>query len=348
MKTQYHLSDHLGKDARAWLPCVAKHGLCPFKQHYDVDGVMAKSRKLAKEGKPVPPLHTTAGTVRTFVQLEGGGFMFGKRMYDDEGQPVLSPATLRSKKSREKKRRQREQEASGYADKPVPTLVAVPSPVEPESGEAGDEAAVAEEPGASVAETPEATDNGWNSRPWKERKKELEAFAYDELRRAGLYHIPVKWSRAQSTWGYARTVINRWTGDIMERELFMNEKCVDLDEDSVKGIVLHEVAHFLTPNDHHHGAQFVAACADVDGGRGIVKDKHSYERTDDEWERTRARVTREVEEEATAVLKWVGTCPQGHERFRKGKPRATWLCAYEECKALPEDQRTITYTKRDL
>jgi hypothetical protein len=187
----------------------------------------------------------------------------------------------------------------------------------------------------------------WNARSWSERKKEIEKFAQEELRKQGLYGIPVKWSRAAGSWGYARTRTfqNGWGDRREDRDLFMNEQCQDLDEQSVKGVVLHEVAHFKAGHHAGHGHEWKSACHVIDGGRGIVHDTHSYEMNDCERERAVERMKRE-RAERSSESKWLGVCPQGHEFPSKGKPRSTYLCANSACRPLSRDERVITYGRR--
>lgn len=199
------------------------------------------------------------------------------------------------------------------------------------------------EPVETVA--PAVIDDTWNDRPWKERKREIEDFARAELQEWGMGNIPVKWSRSQSTWGYARTTMERWSGRIVSQDLFLNESCQDLSEEKVKGIVLHELSHFVAGAGAGHGPVFKEACQRVDAGRGLVEDSHEYEMSDEEKERAKARLERERNDLVTNS-KYVGRCPQGHEFPSKGKPRRTFLCCKDECRSMRRDDRVLTYEKR--
>lgn len=94
---------HLSPRAAEWLECRAKEGNCPFGSHEDLQTIFATAHDLHGKDEPVPPVRTTAGTVRPFEFLEDGTVRLGKRRYTKEGAPLLVASSLRARASRARK-----------------------------------------------------------------------------------------------------------------------------------------------------------------------------------------------------------------------------------------------------
>ena len=82
-----------------------------------------------------------------------------------------------------------------------------------------------------------------------------------------------------------------------------------MDEDQVRDLVLHEIAHALAGAGHRHDATWKQICRKI-GGTAL------------------ASLPRGTAAPATAPL-WIGTCPAGHNLGRYRRPER--VCSCREC-----------------
>jgi len=93
-------------------------------------------------------------------------------------------------------------------------------------------------------------------------------------------------------------------------------------EDQRRDTILHEIAHALTPGDHH-GPAWRTMCRKI----GANPDRT--------WGRNGER---------SVELPWKGTCPNGHEHGMTRKPKRDYCCML--CTRKFDSNYLITWTKR--
>jgi len=180
----------------------------------------------------------------------------------------------------------------------------------------------------------------WYNKPVSERKKITEK-AFFELREA--FGLEVEWKGWDNSEGsLARTFFwstyNRLTGvsGTKVEISFSKNSIVYISPANVADTLVHELAHVKAGHECGHGHEwertFAALQKEADFREVVVEATHSNDEVEQEYMELE-RIHR----------KWRGLCPQGHQVFRRGKPRATWLCG--QCRELPTEQRIITFGK---
>lgn len=123
------------------------------------------------------------------------------------------------------------------------------------------------------------------------------------------------WNRGKSMMGQMAATRNRNTGVITIKSISLSSYwCEAMTEDEVREVMLHEVAHALTPGSNHNWT-FKAKVRAIGG----VAADHCYEPSVE----TKARM------DALTPAAWVGTCPNcGHKRPMHRAPTSVKACSH--------------------
>lgn len=81
---------------------------------------------------------------------------------------------------------------------------------------------------------------------------EAATLARTLMNQHGLGHVPFRFNRAKRALGTTHFLKNRGTGEITLQDISLSEHYTKLlPEDEVRDVILHEIAHALTPGHNH-------------------------------------------------------------------------------------------------
>lgn len=81
---------------------------------------------------------------------------------------------------------------------------------------------------------------------------EAASLARTLMNQHGLGHVPFRFNRAKSALGITHFLRDRVTGEITVKDIALSEHFVKLlPEDEIRDVILHEIAHALTPGHGH-------------------------------------------------------------------------------------------------
>ena len=105
-----------------------------------------------------------------------------------------------------------------------------------------------------------------------------------------------RFSRGRNQFGACLKKMNRWTGEILWKEITLSKKLSEInDETEVKDTILHEIAHALVGHKAEHGLAWKHEAARL-GARPVAKFS-----------------TREV----AVSYRWTGTCSDCSREFKR-------------------------------
>lgn len=139
-----------------------------------------------------------------------------------------------------------------------------------------------------------------------------------------------KWNRGKNMMGQFSGTLNRITGEVILKSISLSAYWVEaMTEAEVREVMLHEIAHALTPRDGHNW-RFKAKVRELGG----VATHGCYSPSAE----TKARM------DALAPAPWVGTCPNcGKKRGMHRAPTAIRACS-DCCRGRFRMEYVFTYT----
>lgn len=94
-------------------------------------------------------------------------------------------------------------------------------------------------------------------------RNEIARLARQEMNAHGFGHVPFEWDRGTKRLGAAHFTRNRTTREIEPAKMSLSAKIMPhMPEHEVRDVILHEIAHLMTPG-HHHDRVWKAACRKI-------------------------------------------------------------------------------------